>query len=73
MIDEKIKLIHFGNDCASGIVINDILKIGEKQLFQLGLFKYCRGNEKYFKRSQTSFSVFFGLFRLFGPGSTKKG
>ena len=40
MIDEKIKLIHFGNDCASGIVINDILKIGEKQLFQLGLYDF---------------------------------
>lgn len=40
MIDEKIKLVHFGNDCAPGIIINDILNIKEKQLFQLGFYNF---------------------------------
>ena len=40
MIDEKIKLVHFGNDCAPGIIINDILNIKDKQLFQLGFYNF---------------------------------
>ena len=35
-----IELIHFGDDCASGIIINDILKIKKKQLFMLGIFEF---------------------------------
>jgi hypothetical protein len=40
MEDEKIKLVHFGNDCAPGIIINDILNIKGKQLFQLGFYNF---------------------------------
>lgn len=40
MIDGNTKLVHFGNDCASGIIINDILGIKEKQLFQLGFYNF---------------------------------
>jgi len=40
MIDKKTRLVHFGNDCASGIIINDILNIKDKQLFQLGVFNF---------------------------------
>jgi hypothetical protein len=40
MIDEKIKLVHFGNDCAPGIIINDILNIKDKQLFRLGFYNF---------------------------------
>lgn len=40
MIQEKLQLVHFGNDCASGILINDILNIKKKQLFQLGFYNF---------------------------------
>lgn len=40
MEDEKIKLVHFGNDCAPGIIINDILNIKGKHLFQLGFYNF---------------------------------
>jgi hypothetical protein len=40
MEDEKIKLLHFGNDCAPGIIINDVLNIKGKQLFQLGFYNF---------------------------------
>jgi hypothetical protein len=40
MIDKKTTLVHFGNCCAPGIIINDILNIKDKQLFQLGLYNF---------------------------------
>ena len=40
MIDKKTRLVHFGNNCAPGIIINDILNIKEKQLFQLGFYNF---------------------------------
>jgi len=40
MIDKKQILVHFGNDCAPGIIINDILNVREKQLFQLGFYNF---------------------------------
>jgi len=51
MEDEKVKLLHFGNDCAPGIIINDILNIKGKQLFQLGFYNF---NDilKYLKESK---------------------
>ena len=36
----EINLIHFGDQCASGIIINDILKIKKKQLFMLGIYNF---------------------------------
>ena len=40
MIDKKTTLVHFGNCCAPGIIINDILNIKGKQLFQLGVYNF---------------------------------
>ena len=36
----EINLIHFGDQCAPGIIIEDILKIKKKQLFMLGIYKF---------------------------------
>ena len=36
----EINLIHFGDRCAPGIIINDILKIKKKQLFMLGIYEF---------------------------------
>jgi len=36
----KFNLIHFGDNCAPGILINDILKIKKKQLFMLGVYPF---------------------------------
>lgn len=40
MNKNEINLIHFGDQCAPGIIINDILKIKKKQLFMLGLYEF---------------------------------
>ena len=61
----KLNLIHFGDNCAPGILINDILKIKKKQLFMLGVYpfndilKYLQKNnlheiydKKYFKKTK---------------------
>lgn len=40
MNNSEINLIHFGNNCAPGIIIQDILKIRKKQLFMLGYYVF---------------------------------
>jgi hypothetical protein len=40
MENKKAELIYFGDQCAPGILINDILRINEKQLFQLGIYHF---------------------------------
>jgi len=37
---KKVNLVHFGEDCSPGILINDILNNKDKTLFSLGLFKF---------------------------------
>jgi hypothetical protein len=39
-MDKRIVLIHFGNQCGPGIIIDDILKTHDLQLFQLGFFNF---------------------------------
>ena len=36
----EINLIHFGDHCAPGIIINDILKVNKKQLFILVIYEF---------------------------------
>lgn len=36
----NIELCHLGDDCALGIIIDDILQRHKKMLFMLGVFKF---------------------------------
>lgn len=37
---ENLELCHFGDQCAPGIIMDDILNIRKKHLFMLGIFKF---------------------------------
>lgn len=40
MSEYKLNLVHFGDNCAPGIIIDDILNTKIKQLFMLGIFTF---------------------------------